>query len=55
MSHVENLCDDLLLINHGNCLLYGNLEKIRNNYEIDGQKASSLNDIFIDKVGEDDE
>ena len=55
MSHVENLCDDLLLINHGNCLLYGNLEKIKNNYEINGEKATSLNDIFIDKVGEDDE
>ena len=54
MSHVENLCDDLLLINHGISLLYGDLNKIKSNYEINGHPASSLNDIFIDKVGEDE-
>jgi ABC-2 type transport system ATP-binding protein len=52
MSHVENICDDLLLINHGEALLYGNLEEIKSNYTINGEKANSLNDIFIDKVGE---
>lgn len=55
MGHVENLCDDLLLINHGNCLLYGNLNEIKNNYLINGEHVSSLNEIFIDKVGEDNE
>lgn len=55
MSHVENLCDDLLLINHGNCLLYGDLNEIKENYVINGNHVSSLNEIFIDKVGEDDE
>ncbi len=54
MSHVENICDDLLLINHGNALLYGNLQEIKNNYKINGKLASSLTDIFIDKVGEDE-
>ena len=55
MSHVEDLCDDLLLINHGKSLLYGNLKEIEDNYIINGQKVSSLNEIFIDKVGENNE
>ena len=52
MSHVENLCDDILLINHGEALLQGNLNEVISNYIIDGTPASSLNEIFIDKVGE---
>ncbi len=55
MSHVENLCDDLLLIDHGNTMLYGNLNEIKSTYQINGKKAESLNEIFIDKVGENDE
>ena len=55
MSHVEDLCDDLLLINHGKSLLYGNLKEIEDTYTINGQKVSSLNEIFIDKVGESNE
>lgn len=51
MAHVENLCDELLLINHGEALLQGKLNEIITNYSINGQPASSLNDIFIDKVG----
>lgn len=52
MEHVENLCDEILLINHGEALLQGNLKEVIANYSIDGTPASSLNDIFIDKVGE---
>ena len=55
MSHVENICDDVLLINKGEALLYGNLNSIKDSYIINGQKADSFNDIFIDKVGDVDE
>ena len=55
MNHVEKLCDDILIIDHGRSLLYGNLNDIIKNYTINGNKASSLNDIFIDKVGDDNE
>lgn len=52
MTHVENLCDDILLINHGEALLQGNLNDVISNYRINGAPANSLNEIFIDKVGE---
>ena len=53
MSHVETLCDDILLINHGNALLQGKLADIIKNYTTNqGSKVTSLNEIFIDKVGE---
>ena len=52
MTHVENLCDNILLINHGEALLQGNLKEIISDYIIDGKPASNLNEIFIDKVGE---
>ncbi len=52
MSHVENICDDILLINKGETILYGNLKDIVSNYKINGNSVSSLNEIFIDKVGE---
>ena len=52
MNHVENLCDNILLINRGEALLQGNLKDILENYTIHGEKVKSLNDIFIDKVGE---
>lgn len=53
MSHVETLCDDLLLINHGHALLQGSLTDILANYTTSQNKpASSLNEIFIDKVGD---
>lgn len=52
MAHVENLCDNILLINHGEALLQGNLKEVISNYTINGQPASTLNEIFIDKVGE---
>lgn len=52
MTHVENLCDNILLINHGEALLQGNLKEIISNYTIDGKPATTLNEIFIDKVGE---
>jgi len=55
MTHVENLCDEILLINHGEALLQGTLKDIITNYTINGIPANSLNEIFIDKVGELDE
>ncbi|MBO5143257.1 MAG: ATP-binding cassette domain-containing protein [Clostridia bacterium] len=55
MTHVENLCDEILLINHGEALLQGNLKEVIANYSINGTPAKTLNEIFIDKVGEIDE
>lgn len=52
MTHVENLCDDILLINHGESLLQGNLKETISNYSINDAPAKTLNEIFIDKVGE---
>lgn len=52
MSHVENICDEILMLHKGKILLNGNLKEIINEYKIDGNKVDSLNDIFIDKVGE---
>ena len=52
MSQVENLCDDILLIDKGSVLLQGNLKEIVQNYKINGEYAKTLNDIFIDKVGD---
>lgn len=52
MNHVENLCDEILLINQGESLLQGPLHEILSNYSIKGKNAASLNEIFIDKVGE---
>lgn len=55
MEHIEMLCEDLIIINKGETLLQGNLQEIRENYEINGKKNNSLNEIFIDKVGGSDE
>ncbi len=52
MSHVETLCDDILILNKGNALVYGNLKELSSNYVLsDGSIAQNLNDIFVDKVG----
>lgn len=55
MDHVEALCESIMIINKGNSLLQGKLDDIIENYEINGKKNNSLNDIFIDKVGHSDE
>ena len=55
MEHIEMLCQDLVIINKGETLLKGNLKEIIENYEINGKKNNTLNDIFIDKVGGNDE
>ena len=55
MEHIEMLCEDVLLIDKGKSILQGNLKDILENYEIDGKKHNSLNEIFIDKVGSLDE
>lgn len=50
MEHVEQLCDDILLMDKGNEILKGNLQEIKARY---GNKE--LNDIFIKEVGVTDE
>lgn len=55
MEHVENLCDDILLINHGEALLQGKLSDIISNYKIGEKHVSSLNDIFINETGNSEE
>lgn len=55
MEHIEMLCEDLIIINKGETLLQGNLQVILENYEINGKKNNTLNEIFIDKVGGNDE
>lgn len=55
MEHIEMLCENLLMIDHGNDVLQGNIEKIRETYVINGSTWHSLNEIFIDKVGNIDE
>ena len=52
MNHVENICDDILMMHHGEAILQGDLKEILATYTIQGEKASSLNQIFIDKAGE---
>ena len=51
MEHVEMLCENILLIDKGKALLQGSIKDITENYEINGKRGNSLNDIFIDKVG----
>lgn len=55
MDHVESLCESIMIINKGSSLLQGNLEEIVETYEINGKRNNSLNDIFIDKVGNSNE
>ena len=55
MEHIEMLCEDLIIIDKGETLLQGNLQEIKENYEIDGKRNNTLNEIFIDKVGGSDE
>lgn len=55
MNQVENLCEEFLLIDKGNILLKGNLKEIIASYEINGKRNHSLNEIFIDKVGKENE
>ena len=55
MEQIEDLCESIMIIDKGSSLLQGNLNDIVANYEINGQKNNSLNDIFIDKVGHSNE
>lgn len=56
MSHVENLCDEILIIDKGKTLLYEKMADLKNGYILsNGSVATSLNDIFVDKVGGTDE
>lgn len=47
MDHVEELCDELIILNEGKTVLQGNLNDIINTYEIDGKTNNSVNEIFI--------
>jgi len=50
MDHVEELCDELIILNEGKTVLQGNLKTIIDTYEIDGRTGNSVNDIFIHAV-----
>ena len=52
MDHVEELCDELIILNEGKTILQGDLRDIVETYEINGKTNNSINDIFIDVVGE---
>lgn len=51
MDHVEELCDNLIILDQGKTVLKGNLRAIIKKYEIDGKTNNSMNDIFIHAVG----
>jgi len=51
MDHIEELCDELVILDKGNTILKGSLIDIKENYIIDGKKGNNLNQIFIDAVG----
>ena len=51
MDHVEELCDEIIILNEGETVLQGNLKNIIKNYEINGKTNNSMNDIFIHAVG----
>ena len=48
MDHVEELCDELIILNEGKTVLQGNLKDIIKTYEINGKTNNSINEIFID-------
>lgn len=50
MEHVELLCDDILLINKGKMILYGDLNEIKNSY--DKKKISIVGNIDIEKLND---
>lgn len=50
MDHVEELCDEIVILNNGDTLIKGNLKEIMKDYEINGKKNNNLNDIFISVV-----
>ena len=52
MDHVEELCDELIILNEGKTVLKGNLKEIIETYEINGKTNNTINDIFIDVVSE---
>ena len=48
MEHVELICDDILLINRGKMLLYGDLNEIKNSY--DKKKISVVGKIDTEEL-----
>lgn len=48
MEHVELICDDILLINKGKMILYGDLNEIKNSYN--KKKISVIGKLDIDKL-----
>lgn len=51
MDHVEELCDEILILEKGRKVIQGNLKDIKKSFEINGKINNSLNDIFIAAVG----
>lgn len=50
MDHVEELCDDIVILDKGKTVLKGNLQTIKETYEIDGKVNNNLNEIFIHSI-----
>ncbi|MDD2376047.1 MAG: ATP-binding cassette domain-containing protein [Clostridia bacterium] len=48
MEHVELICDDILLLDKGNMILYGDLNEIKNSYN--KKKISVVGKIDIEKL-----
>lgn len=48
MEHVELLCDDILLINKGKMILYGDLNEIKSSY--DKKKISVIGNLDMEKL-----
>lgn len=50
MDHVEELCDELIILNEGKTVLQGSLKEIKRTYEINGKTNNSVNEIFIHSI-----
>lgn len=50
MDHVEELCDEVVILDKGNTVLKDKINKLKQNYKINGKTGNNLNDIFIDCI-----
>lgn len=50
MDHVEELCDNILILEKGKTVIKGKLSEIKETFEINGKVNNSLNNIFIEAV-----
>lgn len=51
MSYVEEFCEDIVIINHGEAVLTGNLEEIKLKYG-EGRKVVSANNYTLDELSQ---